>query len=336
PPMGRFASNARLFVNSIVKVRESIPSDTALYTPAAATPENLAILIYAGVDLVDDTIAKISGFRDLYLTNEGEVPISELSCELPCLCEVCGDRTSESFKKLKKKERSLLISRHNELKLTEEMRRVRHHIMNGSIREYVEKQCRSSPFLCASVRLFDREPQFLEKRTPVARGNVLYANTMESLDRIEIRRFASRVRDRYDPPSKKKILVLLPCSARKPYSTSPSHYSFIQALNGYRDNLHEVIITSPLGVVPRELELVYPAAHYDIPVTGYWDREEKAWVSGRLEDYLRDNRYEEIIAHLDGAYRDICEEASSRLNLKMEYTSIDGVLGRESLDNLRS
>ncbi|MDY6960137.1 MAG: DUF5591 domain-containing protein, partial [Halobacteriota archaeon] len=102
------------------------------------------------------------------------------------------------------------------------------------------------------------------------------------------------------------------------------------------DNLHEVIITSPLGVVPRELELVYPAAHYDIPVTGYWDREEKAWVSGRLEDYLRDNRYEEIIAHLDGAYRDICEEASSRLNLKMEYTSIDGVIGRESLDNLRS
>jgi len=336
PPRGRFASNPRNFVGSVVKIREGIPSDVALYTPAIATPQNLAVLIYAGADFIDDTLAKICGFRDLYLTNEGEVPISELSEELPCVCEVCNSRRPEEVMKLSKKERSFLISHHNELKLTEELKRVRWQIMNGSMREYVEKQCRSSPFLTASLRLLDKESGFLEKRTPIARGKVLYANTMESLDRVEIIRFADRVRDRYSPPSKKKILLLLPCSARKPYSTSPSHYRFIQAIDGYRAELHEVIITSPLGVVPRELEMVYPAAHYDIPVTGYWDREEKAWVSSCLEDYLRQNRYEMIIAHLDGAYREICEDVSCRMNLNIEYTSTDGVLGRESLNNLRS
>ena len=336
PPRGRFASNPRNFVGSVVKIKEGIPSDVALYAPAVATPENLAILIYAGVDLVDDTLAKISGFRDLYLTNEGGVHLSELSEEFPCVCEVCNSRRPEEVMKLSKKERSFLISHHNELKLTEELKRVRWQIMNGSMREYVEKQCRSSPFLTASLRLLDDESEFLENRTPVARSKVLYANTMESLDRVEIKRFAYRVRDRYSPPSKKKILLLLPCSARKPYSTSPSHYRFIQALDGYRADLHEVIITSPLGVVPRELEIVYPAAHYDIPVTGYWDLKEKAWVSGCLEDYLRNNRYEVIIAHLDGAYREICEDVACRLNLSIEYTSTDGVLGRESLNNLRS
>ena len=34
------------------------------------------------------------------------------------------------------------------------------------------------------------------------------------------------------------------------------------------------MVTSPLGLVPRSLEDFWPAAHYDIPVTGDWDSDE--------------------------------------------------------------
>ena len=34
------------------------------------------------------------------------------------------------------------------------------------------------------------------------------------------------------------------------------------------------MVTSPLGLVPRDLEEVWPAGHYDIPVTGDWTRDE--------------------------------------------------------------
>ena len=39
-----------------------------------------------------------------------------------------------------------------------------------------------------------------------------------------------------------------------------------------------MIITSPLGLVPRELELIFPAQQYDIPVTGHWFEDELAMI----------------------------------------------------------
>ena len=47
--------------------------------------------------------------------------------------------------------------------------------------------------------------------------------------------------------------------------------------------IHEVIITSPLGIVPRELEIVYPAASYDIPVTGIWEGYEKKMIKNLFQ-----------------------------------------------------
>ncbi|RZN44137.1 MAG: tRNA-ribosyltransferase, partial [Methanophagales archaeon ANME-1-THS] len=135
---------------------------------------------------------------------------------------------------------------------------------------------------------------------------------------------ATGVLERYEPPVR-KILLLLPCSARKPYSLSPSHLMFINAMSRYRGWIHELILTSPLGVVPRELEIVYPAAFYDIPVTGYWDAEERTWVSSRLRAYLERtaNNYEAIVAHLSGPYKELCSRVVEELNLDIVYTCED-------------
>ncbi len=62
--------------------------------------------------------------------------------------------------------------------------------------------------------------------------------------------------------------------------------------------VHEVIVTSPLGLVPRELERFYPARAYDIPVTGDWSRDEAALVSEDLASYVEANPYDAIVAHL--------------------------------------
>src|SRR5690606_41076503 len=59
----------------------------------------------------------------------------------------------------------------------------------------------------------------------------------ESLSRIEVVRFAQRIRERYTPPDL-DILLLLPCAARKPYSTSQSHQKFILTLGKYRKFVH--------------------------------------------------------------------------------------------------
>lgn len=325
-------NHSRDFVNSIIRLKESTRADSLLYAPALATPENLSMLVYMGVDIVDETLPTIKGYQDIYLTNSGEHYLDRLH-EFPCACPVCSSSTPQELIKLPKKERAEALSGHNILKLGEEMRTIREQIRAGHLREYVERQCRARPWLTAALRLVDAECTFLEKRTPLFRSSTLYANTLESMNRVEIRRFAQRVLERYNPPDL-DTLVLLPCSAKKPYSTSMSHQKFINALGKYRRFVHEVIITSPMGVVPRELELMYPAAHYDTPVTGYWDREERAWVGGCLRSYLQKNSYKNIVAHVQGAYREICEGVADELGLDFVYTVDEGATSREPLEKL--
>lgn len=325
-------NHARDFVNSIIQLKETTRADSLLYAPALATPENLSMLVYMGVDIVDETLPIIKGYQDIYLTNSGEFHLDRLH-EFPCACDVCQCNTPHELIKLPKKERAEALSRHNTLKLGEELRAVREHIRSGHLREYIERQCRARPWLTAALRLIDAEGTFLEKRTSLFRSCTLYANTSESMNRVEIRRFAQRVLERYTPPDL-DTLVLLPCSAKKPYSVSTSHQKFINAMGKYRRYVHEVIITSPMGVVPRELELMYPAAHYDTPVTGYWDKEERAWVGGCLRSYLQKNTYKNIVAHVHGAYREICEDVEKELELEFVYTADEGVTSRASLAKL--
>ncbi|MDO8726549.1 MAG: archaeosine synthase subunit alpha [Candidatus Methanoperedens sp.] len=325
-------NHARDFVNSIIRLKENTRADSLLYVPALATPENLSMLVYMGVDIVDEILPTIKGCQDIYLTNSGEYHLDKMY-EFPCSCNVCSCNTPQELIKLSKKERAEILSKHNILKLGEELRNVREHIRSGHLREYIERQCRARPWLTAALRLIDAEGTFLEKRTPLFRSSTLYANTTESMNRVEIRRFAQRVLERYTPPDL-DTLVLLPCSAKKPYSISTSHQKFINALGKYRRYVHEVIITSPMGIVPRELELMYPAAHYDTPVTGYWDKEERAWVSGCLRSYLQKNSYKNIVAHVHGAYREICENVAMDLGLNFVYTADEGVTSRSSLAKL--
>jgi hypothetical protein len=101
-------------------------------------------------------------------------------------------------------------------------------------------------------------------------------------------------------------------------------------------------MTSPIGVVPQELELTYPAQHYDAVVTGRWSEGEVAFVAGVLADYLRANPYERVIAHVPpGGYRDIVGRAVERLavdgtDLDVEYTVADHPTTDESLASLDS
>ncbi|AKB56560.1 archaeosine synthase subunit alpha [Methanosarcina barkeri] len=330
---GTLENNARRFLEIIIEFRNQISPDTALYAPNLALPENIAMLVYLGVDVLDDTRAEIAAYSDIYLTAAGNFYLDSLT-EFPCRCRVCAESTPEELRKLPKIERAKFLSAHNKNALESELSLVRERIRAGTLREYVEGQCRVRPWLTALLRLGDFEYSYLEERVPAFRQNQLLADTSEALSRVEVVRFAQRIQERYTPPDL-EVLVLLPCAARKPYSTSQSHQKFILALGKYRKFVHEVILTSPLGIVPRELELTYPAAHYDTAVTGHWDEEEKAWVSGCLEAYLSKHSYKAIIAHVEGAYREICERAAGNLGIEITYTATGSLVSMEALSNLK-
>ncbi|MGB2372417.1 MAG: DUF5591 domain-containing protein, partial [Poseidonia sp.] len=102
----------------------------------------------------------------------------------------------------------------------------------------------------------------------------------------------------YEAPAPvRNVMILLPCSARKPYRLSKSHSQFLRAIAS--TGCHEVMMTSPLGLVPRDLEDVWPAANYDVPVTGDWSSDELGRVRNMLTSLVERVGYKEIINHTD-------------------------------------
>jgi archaeosine synthase len=313
------------FRDETIAVREAIPPDTALYLAGVATPANVASLVAAGVDLVDAKLARVKGRQGVYLTTEGEYRIDELAAE--------GGELPGAFPSdppLDEFSREDCVA-HNVAALESALSTVRTRIRRGRLRDYLEGQARHENWLTATFREFDQEYRYLEERTPVIREAEISAASEETLDRVEIQRFADRVTTRYRNRFANP-LVLVPCSARKPYSDSQSHAGFHRAIN-YRGHLASM--TSPIGVVPQELECTYPAQHYDAVVTGDWTEGEKAFVAEVLRRYLERNDYPRVIAHVPGeGYRDICERVAGDVDVPFEFTVADHPTTSESLSNL--
>jgi archaeosine synthase len=311
-----FARDPRDFAAAVAGVREDLGPAKVLGVTGLATPANLAILVYAGIDLADSSRILLDSAREIFHTADGAVPLAEAERDA-CGCAACAGGED--------------LRAHNERALHREMLLVRNDLLHGRLRELVERRVANDPWNTAVLRHLDlRHGDLLESYTPVAGGEVL-AYSHESLTRPEVVRFRARVRERYAKPASAKVLLLLPCSARKPYSSSRSHRRFREAIlaSGNPSVVHEVIVTSPLGLIPRELERFYPARAYDIPVTGDWSRDEAAMVSGDLGAYLATNPYDAVVAHL-GAEAAIVQEAIP----EAMFTAAGRPTSEESLANL--
>ncbi len=277
-------NNAKLFIDTVARVRDAIGYQAALYLPAVALPNNVSLLAYMGADILDTARVAILSSEGWFMTQDGAW-LSAGGEREPCPCEACSGGN---------------LYAHNTAALHSELLRTRARIANGTIREFVEYRSKTSPKLVEMLRHLDMQHyHYQESRFPLVSGKFA-ATTRLSLGRPDIVRFRDRVLERYRKPPTPDILVLLPCSARKPYSQSKSHGFFARAIEQSRagPRIHEVIVTSPLGLVPRELELFFPAQHYDIPVTGHWFEDEKRMINILLKEYLKINNYSHIINHL--------------------------------------
>jgi len=137
--------------------------------------------------------------------------------------------------------------------------------------------------------------------------------------------------ERWEPAPHKKVLLLIPCSAKKPYYTSKSHRIFEEVLLSIPSScaVQEMILTSPLGAVPRELELFYPASQYDIPVTGNWDLEEVCMIQ-ELVRKASSFGFQKTISHLGSESEFVSEVLDC-----VDTTQGQGTTAPESLERLR-
>lgn len=311
----------REFVQALAGARAALGPRPLLYAPGVAEPASVALIIALGADLVDDYQGLAAAASGVFLYTFGPVA-GGLAGACPCAaCEAhfeaaeppgktagtvggrapgepaaCDDRGEAAHSEPRRSTpraapafapdtglfRAALA--HNRKAIASEIAAASRAIEQGTLRELVETRVRAQPWLVAAMRNVDREfYETVESLTPIWKRR-LHALSHESLNRPEVRRWCERLKARYAPPPSVSVMLLVPCAARKPYSESQTHRAIDRALQGMRPAfaVHRVVVTSPLGVVPEELERVFPAAHYDIPVTGDWAAEE----SGRVEEQV--------------------------------------------------
>ena len=289
----------RRIVDTVVRLREACGFGRLLCMLGIGEPSTVALLAYLGVDVFDDSLPRAAGLEHVMLMPEAEVYMAE------------GD-----------------VAGANIGNMEAELGKVRMFVKADRLRELADQRSFSSPSNVALLRLYDQNAYAYAEETCSTVGCRFSCNSTQALRRPDLKRYRDRMRD-YRKPEHKRILLLLPCSAKKPYHISKTHRAFASAIHtAQHDTLvHEVIVTSPLGMVPRELDACYPANSYDIPVTGEWKCEERAMIRQMVGDLIAQG-YDKVICHLGEDY-ELVEGLAD-----MECTVVGDPTSPKSLENL--
>jgi len=334
--------NFRNILNTIIKFRQSVDNNLLYIASGKITPVMYSMLVYLGFDLIDATYMFTLARDGLYNIDEKAIPLRKLQF-IPCSCKVCQSTSIESIHNKSMRQLEFLYL-HNILSALSYMNKLKQFIATEDFRGFVEKSSLSDSYLTSMLRILDRDHiEIVKQYTPVLQKVKKVSCISEiSNDRPDFREFRRRVVNNFDPEAYTKLIVLIPCSAKKPYSSSKSHKKLLRVLRDTAKSkfpyIQEFVITSPLGVVPRQLEDVYPANSYDISVTGVWSEEEIKISSNMLVELL--SNYPKaipIIAHIEENYKPIIEKAKIKLDLNVFYTDTSlGITEKESLISLEN
>jgi len=130
--------------------------------------------------------------------------------------------------------------------------------------------------------------------------------------------------DQYEVPER-KIAIFMPCAMRKPYSTSPSHQLIRMIISQVFDaSRYHIVIFGTCGIVPSELETMYPFAHYKYMLGKVTDpkiREDFLTIeTDRVAGYLEKTRhtYTYRIAYCIGLFRETLLRGSEKSGVKID------------------
>ncbi|MHA1481375.1 MAG: DUF5591 domain-containing protein, partial [Candidatus Thorarchaeota archaeon] len=326
-------------LNNIL-LKTKLPRNWLILSTGKILPAVVPLLFYLGFDIIDAGLGEAAAAESIRLWPLSFERINSKETPRFCACSACHNQ--DELNLLSQSQLEEVLRGHNSNIYRSVLSESVSSMKLGKLRWLVESFTHSGPSLTGLLRQVDNQSyDFLEEFTPTTGKSVLPLIGPESYNSPAVRRYREFLADRYKPPETKKIVLLLPCSARKPYSDSKSHKRFsnnIESAIGSKNRaIAETILTSPLGVVPRELERGFPLANYDIPVTGFWDAEETQIASDLLINHM--SKFDEstvIIAHVSGGYLDIVRNAEPNISQSIIYTTGDeSASSRNSLDNLR-
>lgn len=279
-------------VDVVMNSISHLPNDVPRHLMGAGHPMIFALAVAMGCDLFDSAAYILYAEDDRLLSTRGTFKLENLK-EMPCSCEVCSKYTPDDLRAMTKEKRRDLIAQHNLNVSFAELRLIRQAIYDGSLMELVEERCRAHPKLLEAVRQLGEYKEDLEKYDPRSKKSAFFYTGPESLYRSEVIRHIKKLRQM---PKKRDLIVLPP--SRKPYSKFINgklgeFYIYGSEQEIDLDNTDFMVLDVPFGLIPLEIDEIYPLSQNDTPKIR--DVSSIEFIEDFLSEFVE--YYEQVLIH---------------------------------------
>lgn len=283
-------------VDMVLTAKMNLPLDRPLHLFGAGHPLMFALAVALGCDLFDSAAYAIYAREDRYMTEYGTVKLGRLAY-FPCSCPICTRNDLENLRETSKNERQKLLAQHNLYVCFSEIRRVKQAIVEGRLWEYLEMKAHGHPSLLQALKRLKKYEDYLERSSPVTKRSGLFFFSSAGLTRPEIVRHRKRLLESYSPPKEAKTLLLLPQTTTRPFHKSVEQRRLVKEIVskvGARvSGIHICTYAAPFGVVPAEIDEVYPLSQYES--ASPFDVETIDYVAEQVENYIVETNYDRVI-----------------------------------------
>jgi len=285
-----------VLVDMIVTAKKNLPAERPLHLFGAGHPFMFSLAVASGCDFFDSAAYALYARENRYMTENGTWRLSELD-HFPCQCSKCASEMPQEVLAKTPKEREKFLAEHNLYVCMAELKRIKQAIRDGRLWEHVEMRAHAHPALFTALKKLKNHEDFLEKYSPTAKKSGLFFFSSVGLARPEVSHYRKRVRERYCPPENARVLLLAPQTRKKPFHKAHEFNRIKQVSKRMGEELagsvHVCFYAAPFGVIPLELDEVYPLSQHEIALP--LDQETVDYVASQVSEYVRCAHYGTVV-----------------------------------------
>jgi 7-cyano-7-deazaguanine tRNA-ribosyltransferase len=327
-------------VDMIMAAKMNLPEECPLHLFGAGHPFMFALAVALGCDLFDSAAYAIYAREDRYMTEYGTTKLQELEY-FACPCPVCIKNDPKTVMAMPKTERQEMLAKHNLYVSFSELRRIKQAIIEGRLWEHLESRAYGHPALLQALKHLKKYSEHLEKQSPVTKKRGLFFFSSLGLIRPEVVRHRTRLFERYSPPAEAKVLILLPQTRTKPFHRSKGYQRILKEIRRRTvnavDKVHVCGHAAPFGIVPTELDEVYPLSQHETAAP--FDAETLTYVAEQVAKYIETTSYEKVILLQEtetwkGKIATACRRACKKKKIPLKVLRWKKPWNKKALDDL--
>ena len=317
-----------VLADMILTAKTNLPLERPLHLFGAGHPHMLALAVALGCDLFDSAAYALYARDGRYMTENGTWRIGELDY-FPCQCPKCASATPKDVLQMTKAEREVFLAEHNLHVCVAELKRIKQSIRDGRLWEHVEMRMHAHPALLTALKKVKNYEGFIERNSPVVKPSGLFFYDSVGLSRPEVVHYRRRLSERYCPPENAQALLLVPQTRNKPFHRGEELKEtrrVLRTVGNLANKVHMCFYAAPFGVVPIELDEVYPLSQHEAAMP--FDQEVIEYVANQAAQYIQRSNYQTVVLLHDAevwgnSVKQQCKNACKKKDIKFEYITID-------------